>query len=159
MLIDKLEKVGRLVLWMVLSAAVILGLVGTATWAKNAEAAQAELLAAKEELKKALEPKEPKEPSRIAAVDIGTYHSWLLLHNATGIGLFTNVSTRSGFICLQGVAKHPDGTREVLSLPACAPVSPYSSFKIEASFIGQDLIAMCGEKNQSGCHVRFTDAT
>lgn len=156
MLIDKLERGGRLILWLTLSTAVVLGIVGAKVWSEEVKSVQVELTAAKEDLRKALEP---KEPQRLPASGIGAFHAYLLVHTATGVGLFTNVSPRSGFICLQGRARHPDGKQEVLSLPACAAVNPYSSFKVEASFIGRDLDAMCGDKNQQSCFMSFVDAS
>ncbi len=155
MLIDKLEKAGRFVLWLTLTAAVVLGIVGAKRWSEETKTVQAELAASKDELRKALEP---KGPERLPPAGMGPYHSWLSTVSAVGHGMFTNVSPRSGHICLQGVLQHPDGQRVVTSLPACAVVNPYASFKIEAPFLMSQIEELCGKDNRAGCRVSFIDA-
>lgn len=155
MLIDKLEKAGRFVLWMTITVAVVLGIVGAKRWSDETKAVQVELAAAKEELRKALEP---RAPERLPPKGMGTYHSLLNPMTGIGHGFFTNVSPRSGHICLQGVLQHPDGQRVVTSLPACAVVNPYASFKIEASFLLSQIEELCGKDNRANCGVSFIDA-
>lgn len=155
MLIDKLEKAGRLVLWLTLTAAVVLGIVGVKRWSEEMDAVRAELAASKDQLRKALEP---KGPERLPPSGMGAYHSWISTTSAVGHGHFTNVSPRSGHICLQGVLQHPDGQRVVTSLPACAVVNPYASYKIEAPFLLSQLEDLCGRDNRAECRVSFIDA-
>lgn len=154
MLMDKLEKAGRLLLWVTLSVAVILGIVGTAAWSKEAKAVQLELENAKENLRKAVEP---KPPARYPLKGIGPAHTWFNVEDGKGALIFTNVSPTGGHLCIEGVAKHPNG-QTVSSLPNCALVSAYSSAKVDVAFLYRDLTALCGKANESNCNLSFVEA-
>jgi hypothetical protein len=155
MLMDKLEKAGRLLLWVTLSAAVILGIVGLAAWSTEAKALQLELADAKEGLRKALEP---KGPARFPLNGIGPAHTLLRVDDAKGALIFTNVSSIGGSLCVVGVAKHPN-EQTVYSLPGCVSVTAYSSARVEVMFLYRDLTALCGKSNEGNCHLSFVEAT
>lgn len=155
MLMDKLEKAGRLLLWVTLSTAVILGIVGVAAWSREAKAVQLELAGAKEELRKALEP---KAPARYPLKGIGPAHTWFNVEDGKGALIFTNVSPTGGHLCIEGVAKHPNG-QTVSSLPSCALVSAYSSAKVDVAFLYRDLTVLCGKTNDGNCHLSFVEAS
>jgi len=142
--IDRLEKLGRLILWLVI--AMVLAIVPYA-YAKQRQA-EAEL---KEALEKArgelVEMSKPKarRASRLSIHSIGGFQWGLNRSNATGHLLFTNASPRAGFVCVRGTATNPATQKSTESLAACQEVGAYASaVHLTFTFLESDLTRVCG---------------
>jgi hypothetical protein len=152
--IDRFEKLGRLVLWLVIAMVLVVILVAYA----NQRQAEAEL---RESLQKAraelVEMSKPdaKKPTRLAFASMGVFMSALNLSNATGQLWFTNVSPRVGFVCVRGVATNPTTQKTSQSLPACQEVGAYAStVRMTVMFAGGELANVC---QKSQCDLRVED--
>lgn len=141
--IIRLEKIGRLVLWLALAAlCVALPLAvdaQTKQQARIAEQAAAEL---KAEQKRALAEKQKDEEEKFARLSMKSMGAYLsVLDGATGRLWFTNVSPRKGYVCVQGTASSPKG--ETSSLASCKHVDTYASVQIELAFAGAAIRQLC----------------
>lgn len=138
---DRIEKVGRLVLWLSMASAVVLVPV---TYARmRAEEAQR---AEQARLEAERTAKEGAKEGRLTLQSMGNGPVLRLLREsaATGSVWFSNVSDRSGIVCLAGVVYNTatKGTSE--SLPTCKQVPAYASnVEIDFMFAGAELGPLC----------------
>lgn len=141
-MIDRLEKLGRLVLWLTLASAVVLVPI-IYIRQRTEEAARAEL-AAQNEQRRALEAKEAEKSVRLSLASMGDVIHRLSTATATGHIAFSNVSPRSGVVCIAGVATNPDTNAKTESLASCKRVGAYdTNVDMQVSFAGGDLSAVC----------------
>jgi hypothetical protein len=140
--IDRLEKAARLVLWLTLASAVVLVPLAYINVRQAAEREREEATRRAEELaRRATEP--PKE-SRLLLSSTGLSMRALDEDTATGRVYFSNVSPRSGVVCVAGTATNPATNKATASLPACKAVSAYATnVVIEMMFAGGDLQSVC----------------
>lgn len=69
---------------------------------------------------------------------------------------FTNVSPRTGSLCVVAQAKDPDLTiKTAESIPACADVGAYASVHLQFTFASSDLSAACPKAN---CKLTYAEA-
>lgn len=155
--IDRLEIGGRLLLWVVLSGVLVVafGIVPLrlANNSADAETHRKDLAEMQGRLEKALHPPGPE------LLSIETFGQVLRSFNyrtALGDAWFTNVSPRSGVVCLQGGLTNREG-RSTVSLPGCAEVKPYSSVHIELTFAGGELAKLC-PAGADDCDLKLGDA-
>ena len=145
-MVDKLEKIGRLVLWFTLASGCMLVVLGLATWQSETASASASLLAAtkreKEQLEKELANPKPPASHRLALQSTGRAMRALDVDDAKGMLWFTNVSPRSGVVCVTGVATNPT-TQTSESLPTCEAVTPYAEVHMKMMFAGGELRNVC----------------
>jgi hypothetical protein len=133
--IERAEKVGRLVLWLVLSVTIVLVSLGKF-----------------ESLQKSVSDK----TLRIPFESFGNGLTSLNVENATGQLWFTNLSPRSGQVCVVGEAANAATHAVTLSLPACAEVAPYASaVHVTLLFPAHQLADDC---KTGGCNFRVRDA-
>jgi hypothetical protein len=146
-MIDRLEKVGRLILWLVISAVLVIGFAVVPLQLVRLSSAEASL---RDDLEKArakfdetlAEMKRPKV-ERLPLKGMGAYITGLNHREAVGKVWFTNVSPRSGFVCLEGVATNDETGERSTSLPSCTQVEPYATVSIQTMFAGGDLQSVC----------------
>ena len=139
--IDRCEKVGRFVLWLVLAAAVLLVPIEYIKQ-QRAESALREAVR-KEELLRAKAEKEKAEKSERLPLE-SMRPALTLLDGATGRIWFSNVSARSGVVCVAGIATNPTTKQTSESLPACKLITPYASnVELTVMFAGGDLRVIC----------------
>lgn len=141
--IDRIEKAGRLVLWLTLASAVVLVPVIYIKQSQSAEEARKEELAkAKEEQVKAKE--EAEKSDRLSVASLGMIITSLNESTAIGRVWFSNVSPRSGIVCLVGTATNPSTNMTSNSLGACQHIPAYASnVEMQVKFAGGDLSALC----------------
>ena len=158
-LIERAEKGARLVLWLALSAAsvmVSLGVVKERKVEADTQARIKEATRAAEEKFESLQKSVSDRTSRIPFESIGNGLTALNVENATGQLWFTNVSPRSGHVCVVGEATNAATHTVTTSLPACAEVSAYASaVHLTLLFPGQQLVENC---KVSGCGFQVSDA-
>jgi len=157
--IARAEKFGRLLLWIALAVTIVLVPIGLAKERKT----EADTLARIKEATRATELKfEALEKSvsdknlRIPFESIGNGLTSLSVENATGQLWFTNVSPRSGHVCVVGEATNVSTHAVTVSLPACAEVVAYASaVRISLPFPAQQLADNC---KTGGCGLHVKDA-
>lgn len=156
--IDRIEKVGRLLLWLALAAAVVILPIEWVSHKRESTKAEEAL---QEELKKAEAKADELEKARttkarIPLASLGTYLSGLSYSKAQAGLMFTNVSTRTGVVCVIATAQNPDTKETSDSIPACQEVGPYASaVHMSAEFGASDLANTCPKSN---CLVTFKEA-
>lgn len=154
---DRLEKLGRLLLWVVISCVLIVAFgvvpLKMVNQDDEANALRAAVRTAEQSLRDALDDKEEAKPKRIPFKGMGTYLSALDESNARGHFWFSNVSPRKGFVCVKGVASNLGG-ESTDSLPACSMVEPYSTSNIELMFAGGWISKNC----EGGCSMEIKSA-
>jgi hypothetical protein len=163
MLIDRIEKIARLLLWLALSSAVVIlpiAYIGHKAEETKAEVALAEQKGAVKKAEEKLEEidKAKKNKSnRIALASVGTFLSGISYTKADGSLMFTNVSARTGVMCIVGIAQNPETNEKAESIPACVEVTPYASaVHTTVEFAGNDLTNACPKSN---CRLTFREAT
>lgn len=158
--LDRLEKAGRLVLWLSIASACLIVPI-TYMGLKKAEKreetkTEAELQAAiKKAEARAEELEKLHKPRRLTLASMGGYLSGLSYSTAQGNLWFTNVSPRTGVLCIYGEAKDPDTQKTSESIPACHEVGAYAQVHLTLMFAGGDLSAACPKSN---CRVTFKEA-
>ena len=152
--IDRLEKLGRLVLWLSLASVCVLVPLGIAAQHSKEEALERAEREATKQLA-ALKAEPPPKPERLTLKSMGMYLGALRKDHAEGQVWFTNVSPRTGVLCIRGVAKNATTGASSESLAACQEVTPYASaVHVSLMFAGGDLTAAC----QSGpCQLSAVD--
>jgi len=156
--IDRIEKLGRLVLWLALAAAVVIVPIEYVNHKHEESKAEAELKeAVKKAEAKADELEKAKAPSpRITLASMGTVLSGISYSKATGSVLFTNVSSRTGVLCIVAVAQNPETKETSESIPACQEVGAYASaVHVSAEFASGELANTCPRAN---CLLTFKEA-
>ena len=153
---DRFEKGARGLLWLALTCVCVLVPVGYLRQAAAEAAAPdpriAELQA---KLGAALDAAAAKEPMRFRGSS-GISLSGIDHDKRTGEVWFTNVSARSGFSCLQGIATNQETAKTAVSMPACVAVAPYSSVQVSMQFAGRELADVCPQPAK--CTFRFEQA-
>jgi hypothetical protein len=152
--IDRLEKLGRLVLWLVIAMVLVVIQVAYSNHRRAEAELRESLQEARAELVEMSKPK-AKKPTRLAIASMGTFMSGLNLSNSTGQLWFTNVSPRVGFVCVRGMATNPATQKTSRSLPACQEVGAYAStVHMTVMFAGGELAEVC---QKSRCALRIED--
>jgi hypothetical protein len=141
--IDRIEKTGRLVLWLTLASAVVLVPIAY-TRQRSVETQTAEA-ARKEEQALARKLKADAEKSdRLSMSSMGAMMTVLNEGNGTGRVWFTNVSPRTGVVCIAGTATNPTSKVTTESLASCKNVPAYASnVEIQMMFAGANLAEVC----------------
>jgi hypothetical protein len=148
--IDRLEKVGRLVLWLTLASAVVLVPLAYINLRRSAELEEAGRQAAR----LAAEQSGTKE-NRLLLSSMGSIMTSLNVSTSTGRVWFSNVSARTGIVCVLGSAKNSNTNMTSESLPSCKEIPPYASnVAIEMMFAGSDVQAVC---KQVSCSLEVRD--
>ena len=152
--IDRVEKLGRLVLWLTLAATVVIVPIEYAKAqrleAQLQESARKAALALEKELKAKVE-----KSDRLPLKGMPAVMRSLNVQTASGHVYFTNVSPRSGFVCVTGVAMNVTTKQISKSMPACVAAAPYASaLEMKLLFAGNELEATC--KN-GGCDLALED--
>jgi hypothetical protein len=158
-MVDRLEKVARLVLWLAIAATFVIVPLEYVRAKRSQSKAEEDL---QEAVKKAeaktveLETREKERKShRISLASMGTYLSGIDYSKTTGNVWATNVSPRSGTLCLIGQAADPDVTTKTSeSIPACTEVSAYATVHVSLGF-GGDLSNTCPRSN---CRLTLREA-
>lgn len=157
--INRLEKLGRLLLWLALAATVVLvpiGLVKERQTEADTLARVKEATREWEQKFEALERSAADKTFRIPFNSIQNGLSLLNTENATGQLWFTNVSPRGGYVCVTGEAKNTSSLVVTESLPACAEVPPFASaVHMTVMFAGRDLTELC---KTAACSFRMKEA-
>jgi hypothetical protein len=162
-MIDRVEKIARVVLWLALSSAVVI--LPIAYLGHKADEARADvaLTEQKDALKKAeakldeLDKAKKNKPNRITLASVGTFLSGISYAKADGSLMFTNVSSRMGVMCVVGIAQNPGTNEKAESIPTCVEVTPYASdVHTTVQFAGGDLTNTCPKSN---CLLTFREAT
>ncbi len=146
-LIDRLEKVGRLVLWLCLSACLVLVPVGlyaqekqTALAADRAHA-DAERLRLDAERDAATKQKE-SERGLVSIHALGGVLQGLDGH--MGAVWFSNISPTPGVVCVRATMTNAKTGQVERSLPGCLEVAPYASnAMLKLMFAGGSLDEAC----------------
>lgn len=143
--IDRIEKVGRLLLWLTLASAVVLVPITYIKQAQVAEAARKEEQAfARKASEAAAKAAEDKKPVRLTLASMGAIIRSLDTSRAKGAVWFSNVSARAGFVCVMGVMTNQTTKASTESLPACKSVDAYAStVDIPLMFANGDVDATC----------------
>src|SRR4051812_27675381 len=124
--IDRLEKIGRLILWLCLAGCTVAVPVGL-----HIQTRQAADLAERTRLDVERATAQAEKVKNAAPVRLTLESMGLVMRAAdnshTGFVWFTNVSPRSGVVCIQGTATNSRTKESAHSLPACQEVGPYAS--------------------------------
>jgi hypothetical protein len=145
--IDRLEKVGRLVLWLVISAVLVIGFAVVPLQLVRLSSAEAELRddlrAANAKLADALEEQREAQGIRLPLEGMGSYISGMNHREAVGKMWFTNVSPRSGVVCIKGIATNDETGESTTSIASCSQVAPYATVTMQTMFAGGALERVC----------------
>jgi hypothetical protein len=148
---EKIERIARTLLWLSLAAVAALIPVAALRQVNADESAKAAL----QELQSKLDEATADKP--VSVISFETLRPGLTVldpRESKGAMLFTNVSERSGVVCVQGVAVNRDTGATSESMPACHAVEPFASnVAVELMFAG--LADFC---QSSGCTMRVQDA-
>jgi hypothetical protein len=143
--IDRLEKIGRLVLWLALSSACVLApityvrLTSALAEQQRADAKEREEMAARKEAEALAE----KKAGRLTLASMGEYLTAFDPVRAKGDVWFTNTTPQRGVVCVTGEAMNATAGTASNSLAACVEVAPYSSPEIALMFAGGELKNVC----------------
>ena len=143
-LVDRLEKLGRLILW--LSLAVFAVMVPIALRAQERQTAMVaeRVHADAERVRLDAEKEKAASLARLPIESMGAAFSGLDGRSASV--WFSNVSTRAGFVCLHAKATNPNTKAVVTSLPTCQEIHPYASnVNVKMMFAGGDFDPVCGK--------------
>jgi hypothetical protein len=155
--IDRFEKLGRLLLWLTISLVLVALPVAVAKRNLGEQELRESLQKAEANLAEALKPKKPEKPARLPLNSMGDIFRSLNQSTATGDLWFTNVSSRAGVVCVQGLTGNLATRKTVSSLPACQEVGAYASaVHMTVMFPGKNLAEAC--KNTS-CDLVFGEPT
>ena len=145
--IERLEKLGRLLLWLALAVTVVTVPIGLAKERRAEADTQQRITFATRAAEQKLESAEKAladKNARITLASIGNGLTSLNIQSASGDLWFTNVSARAGYLCVTGEVTNSTTHAVTTSLPACAQVSAYSSaVHLTVMFDGSDLTAAC----------------
>lgn len=136
---DRLERLGRLALWLSLASAVVL--VPIIYGRMRAEEAQKAELARQDAERLA---KEGAKEGRLTLQSMGPVMRALNTLGANGRVWFSNVSDGSGVVCVVGIVTNPTTKATTESLATCKQVSPYASnVELQVEFAGGELEPLC----------------
>ncbi len=141
--IDRLEKLGRLVLWFSISLLLVGVPLSYANQRREDAGLHESLRQTQAKLEEALRP---KNPAVISIESVGPFMSSLNRTTATGHVWLTNASHRGGVICIHANALNRETQKSAASLAACQELAPYASnVQIAFQFAGGDLANVCGK--------------
>ncbi len=145
-MIDKIEKVGRFVLWVTMAACFALVPLGVYRYRVAAEAsAERERQEAREQAETAARLK-AERPPRMTLAGMGPLLTAFEPRRAQGHVWFTNVSSKSGPLCIRGTATNPATGQRSQSIPACIEVGPWAStVHLVLMFADGDVANVCGK--------------
>jgi hypothetical protein len=162
--LDRIEKGGRLVLWLSLASACLIAPIEYARQHRaEVEMQEARRKADDErEKQKADEERKTKEATgendRLTLASMGAFLRRLDYSTGEGHVYFTNVSPRAGYVCLVGSARNNTTKAETTSLASCQHVAPYGSgVTMAVNFAGGELRDTCPNGNAS-CDFNFVEA-
>lgn len=130
--LDHVEKAARVVLWLSIASACVIAPIQYISF-RNAEKraatkAEAELQELVKKGEARVEEREKRTKSRrLTLASMGAYISGLSYSAAQGNLWVTNVSPRTGVLCVYGVAQDPEGSKTSESLPVCHEVGAYAA--------------------------------
>ena len=152
--IERVEKLGRLVLWLTLAAAVVLVPVEYIKQRRaETQLQETQRLEAKA-IEKELKAKAEKS-DRLPLKGMPSVMRSLNVQSASGHVYFTNVSPRSGYVCITGIATNGSTKETTTSMPSCVAVAPYASMvEVKLLFAGSELEAVC---KTGGCNLGLED--
>jgi hypothetical protein len=155
--VDRIEKGARAVLWFTL-AFVLLAMPFSYWRNQRADAARREELA-KAEAQLAVDLAKEKAPKASPVIPIASFGqslSMLSMGKGQGHTWFSNASSRTGVVCLIGIAKNATTQRSSTSLASCVPITPYASdIHVTFMFAGDDLEEICPK---TSCDFSVKDA-
>jgi hypothetical protein len=161
--IERVERVGRFVLWLALASAAVIAPLSyirqRRAEAEQREAArvEAQAEAAKKAAEELAEKQEKKTEKSLSLAAMGQFLVGLDVATAEGHVWFTNVSPRAGVICVVGIAENQTTQKTSTSLPACHDVPAYgSAIRVPLMFAGGDLKGVC--QTQGACRLEVKDA-
>jgi hypothetical protein len=145
---ENIERLGRFVLWISLAAVcVIVPIEYMKHQARSFESDQKRAQAEQE-------AEQSKAPRRLLYTSMG--QSLVGVRDGEGYLTFTNVSPRTGVVCVTGTVKNAKTGHRSTSLAACEPVQPYQSeVRLKVSFAGRVYREMCPSND---CEIDFDDA-
>lgn len=153
------EKLARLLLWLALAAAVVIVPIEYVKHHRLEAAARESVR--QEGIKRAKEEKAAAEVAKaesekIKRLPLSSFRPVLTLLDGTiGRLWITNVSERSGVVCVIGIATNPVSRGTSESLPACKAIEPYASnVEISVMFAGGELRPMCRDVT---CSLQFEE--
>lgn len=143
MLVDRLEKVGRFVLWLSISSVFVTVPLVYARQEETVRRAAAAAQAAEQKLADVVaKAAEDAKPARLELKTMGRV--FRALAQSEGLVAFTNVSGRAGFVCVEGIATNRDTQDASVSLASCAKVEPYQSHvQMKLMFARSELAQAC----------------
>jgi hypothetical protein len=139
---DQVERLGRTILWLTLASVFVLVPLTVINMQSEAERLKDAASKAEEKLAEALKTKDDG-PARLTLESMGPIMRGLLVSSAEGRVWFTNVSNRTGVVCISGTATNPDTNETAESLPACQQVGAYTSVALKVDFAGPELAQVC----------------
>jgi hypothetical protein len=153
--IDRIEKIGRVVLWLSLASACVIAPVEYMRQHRT-EAESREAARKADEAEKA--EKAVHEPHRLAFASMGMFMSVLVPNSSGDQGKLwlTNVSSRTGILCVRGQATNRATQRTAVSLPRCENIGAYASATVSLMFAGGELSDVCPK--QGDCGLTIHDA-
>lgn len=161
---DRIEQTARVLLWLAIASACVIVPVAYVNEKRAESKVEADLqAAAKQAVAKAdqLEKTKEKEeadnkPHRLTLASMGPYMSGINYSSAQGNLWFTNVSPRTGVLCVVGLAADPEvSVKTSESLPACQEVGAYAAVHVSLTFANGDLNGACPKSN---CRLTFKEA-
>jgi hypothetical protein len=161
--IDRLERIGRIVLLLSIAAAFVIAPIEyTRQHRIEAEWRDASLKAEHESRVEAEKTDlAAHELHRLSLASMGSFLSALVPSAAggdQGTVWFTNVSPRTGFLCVYGKATNRSTQRTTSSLPSCANIAAYASTAhLSLMFAGGELRDACPK--QGDCDMVLHDAS
>jgi hypothetical protein len=98
------------------------------------------------------------EPHRLSLASMGVFMAVLVpgANGDQGKMWLTNVSSRSGILCVHGQATNRSTRRTSSSLPRCETISAYASASLSLMFAGGELSDVCPK--QADCDLSIRDA-
>lgn len=155
MTIDGVEKLGRLVLWLALSSVCVLIPFGAIEQHRDEEKRRKLAQAQEEKVAAALETaKTDLVPARLSFKSMGPSMRALSTAKAEGRLWFTNISSRSGVVCVQGIATNTKTSGTAKSLPSCEKVDQYTTVNMTVMFADGQLHELCKDNN---CEIGFDE--
>jgi hypothetical protein len=148
------------VLWLSIASACVIAPIEYVHLHKTEAELREAARKADEELKAAEKAeKAAHEPHRLSFASMGTFMSGLVPAAGVDQGKlwFTNVSPRTGAVCVYGVATNHTTGRSSSSIPSCASVAAYGSeVRLSLMFAGGELLDVCPKLGD--CDMAIHDA-
>jgi hypothetical protein len=161
MLIDRVEQLARVFLWLAIGSACIvlpIAYFGHRSAEADLKAAADKAHAAAEKAQEQIRIAEKAaEEQRLSLGSMGMYMTALTPSTAAASLWITNVSPRKGAVCAVGVATNRTTHRTAKSIASCLNVAAYAStVRMSFMFAGSELNDVC--PSQNACEVNFEEA-